>query len=348
MKKIMCLAISVLIVISISTMAVFAESNYNGKISEELQTALDIRSDEDFVKVLVEFSYVIDEEAEAEINEMTIKKCGYALTETSTEAQKRAYNATYKEYKSEYCENENAKILESFEISEPFISYVSAVIVDTTKAKVIEMAESQLVLSIDYKGKIIVPDEGHMFEDRYISKQEQIISDLYTYDEIEYHYSAQGDIQWVLVYAMNEYPAPLSTYVVLKDRVVCYGYYYSPATLYSVYDVVKDEFYDISTIEWLDYEGLEQAIEKQEIGVPIGDSDFDRKLTVMDATFVQRVIAELDEFNNYDNISDYYVPRGKEILKYISDFDRDGERTILDATAIQMKLAKVENIATTE
>ena len=62
----------------------------------------------------------------------------------------------------------------------------------------------------------------------------------------------------------------------------------------------------------------------------------------MDATFVQRVIAELDEFNNYDNINDYYVHRGKEILKYISDFDRDGERTILDATAIQMKLAQLE------
>ena len=60
---------------------------------------------------------------------------------------------------------------------------------------------------------------------------------------------------------------------------------------------------------------------------PIGDADGDGKITILDATRIQRYLAALiDE---------------TEIVLIYADFDEDGTLTILDATGVQRLLAGI-------
>ena len=61
----------------------------------------------------------------------------------------------------------------------------------------------------------------------------------------------------------------------------------------------------------------------------IGDSDRDGELTILDATHIQRRLADLSPF---DRLGDY-----------LGDVDGDGQLSILDATCIQRRLAAIEN-----
>ena len=58
-----------------------------------------------------------------------------------------------------------------------------------------------------------------------------------------------------------------------------------------------------------------------------GDVDHDGKVTVLDATRIQRILAEIDENTLFSVMN--------------GDVDADGEMTVLDATAIQKKLASI-------
>lgn len=61
----------------------------------------------------------------------------------------------------------------------------------------------------------------------------------------------------------------------------------------------------------------------------LGDIDMDGKVTIMDATLVQKYIAHLEDLTDQQ--------------KRLADVDGDGEITILDATEIQKMLANVKN-----
>lgn len=73
----------------------------------------------------------------------------------------------------------------------------------------------------------------------------------------------------------------------------------------------------------------------------IGDVDADKQLTVLDATKIQKVMAQLEEFDESNDISKH-VDFGGD-LDYISDFDHDGKTTILDAAEIQLVLAGIKD-----
>ena len=61
--------------------------------------------------------------------------------------------------------------------------------------------------------------------------------------------------------------------------------------------------------------------------VLIGDADRDGSVTILDATRIQRFIAELEPEENIDMIA--------------ADADRDGSVTVVDATRIQRVLAEL-------
>lgn len=61
----------------------------------------------------------------------------------------------------------------------------------------------------------------------------------------------------------------------------------------------------------------------------LGDTDCDGFLGIMDATFIQRYIALIDVFDDFQ--------------KKVADFDKDGEISIMDATEIQRYLAGYRN-----
>ena len=62
----------------------------------------------------------------------------------------------------------------------------------------------------------------------------------------------------------------------------------------------------------------------------IGDVDMDGVVTILDATYIQRVLASIDVFTDGQKVK--------------SDVDDDGEVTIIDATAIQLYIAKLETV----
>lgn len=70
-----------------------------------------------------------------------------------------------------------------------------------------------------------------------------------------------------------------------------------------------------------------EALESLKIGNPTGDADLDNTVSISDVTSIQRRIAELNQFNSYQNS--------------LSDVDNDGEVTISDATMIQLYLAQL-------
>ena len=60
----------------------------------------------------------------------------------------------------------------------------------------------------------------------------------------------------------------------------------------------------------------------------IGDVDLDDMINIMDVTSIQRFIADLNEFDDYQ--------------KMLADYDGDGVITIIDCTKIQRVLADVD------
>lgn len=110
---------------------------------------------------------------------------------------------------------------------------------------------------------------------------------------------------------------------------------------YYVYLPQKDIVYDLSYAYELQIEGIEEVFTECGIGRLIGDMDKDRKITIKDATYIQKCLANIQEFD-YDDYIDGFSIQNNPPLMYISDFNRDCKRNIKDATAIQKYLAKME------
>ncbi len=189
----------------------------------------------------------------------------------------------------------------------------------------------------------IMPAFSEISEPEYLYKDKLIeytLNDYYTlfiYNEQYSHTDADGNVDWVLIYAEAE---PFQEMPVSK--IVCDVYIHSnnmsyPFTIgYGIYDAKEDRFISLPGVDVAKYDGLEEYIDKN-IGKPLGDADGDGELSVLDATFIQLAIAGLCEFRGND-----YILSGDVVCGYLSDLNCDGERTILDATAIQLKLAGLE------
>lgn len=184
-----------------------------------------------------------------------------------------------------------------------------------------------------------------IFVEGYITPTSQYEGDKYIYDEEYYHHvdsdNPESEIDWVFVTAMSNAQKPWLSKCVIGDRVFwknCGGvpFEYGKA----VFDVKNNRFVALSDDMLDKYLGLREYLDEYNVGSPIGDADLDDRLTILDATYIQRAEAELCEYKYNDDISGCYQ-LGSKNLNYISDFDRDGERTILDATGIQRKLAKL-------
>lgn len=191
----------------------------------------------------------------------------------------------------------------------------------------------------DYYDEIYGGDEDWLFLDEFIENEliprKNTMVTLGYYYEYCCHKDATGNIDWAFAEAYT-FPVPgmeLSHYVVINDKVIYihtdYCIFYSGMV---IYDVKKDKFFDLLSVDLSEYEGLEEYIDKN-IGRQVGDADGDKELTVLDATFIQRAMAKLCEFNSNDYLEKY---------GYISDVDRDGERTVMDATKIQRHIAGLE------
>lgn len=158
------------------------------------------------------------------------------------------------------------------------------------------------------------------------------------YDEIYYHVNeTSGEIDWALIsvvlYAIN--PWEVVETLQIGDRVLKW-WVPGAAVLpygYAVYNVADDTFYDIQRVKPEEYDGFVEVIDELELGLPLGDVDMDSSVSVLDATEIQRYIAQLIE-----------VPYGYySYIPALADVEDDDEMNILDATALQVKLAQLED-----
>ena len=184
----------------------------------------------------------------------------------------------------------------------------------------------------------------HKLEEAFADRLNQApdYAKLEVYDELCKHLDSNGEFDWALIrYRIGAPQGPLSVSVPFGKAVVSISNIENNYLGMSVYDVKKDVFipiatgdlYHITAFDYSDYDGFEDALvwyakNRSELsGVKIylrGDADNDSTISILDATAIQRNLAELSVETFDDDHADY---------------DLDGTVTIVDATGIQRELA---------
>ena len=177
-------------------------------------------------------------------------------------------------------------------------------------------------------------------------------------DYEEYGYAVDPETtlnSWMLIYATTIFDSTgdEKPYAASDKWVIRQEQTNSPLFVhYCIYYCETMEFYDIADLwdglsddSWdgkKHNENLYKKLKFYKIGELIGDMDKDYKLTVKDATYIQKCLAGILEFPQNDKVDgDYTAGDHKYYLAYVSDFNRDGERSIKDATAIQKFVAGI-------
>lgn len=124
------------------------------------------------------------------------------------------------------------------------------------------------------------------------------------------------------------------------DYVIYDNYIGSPFVYgIGVYIPKSGEIYDLIKAYEMGIEGIENVFTEAKVGRLMGDMDADRKLTVKDATYIQKVVAGFEGFS----VDYIYASSFDDTLPCsVADFNRDREMNIKDATAIQKRLAGIE------
>ena len=227
----------------------------------------------------------------------------------------------------------------------------SAIII-TDKKQLFALAQSEPVLEIfDYSSTSTIPapfdGKEYFCLDSFIDYLGTLPYDelrtIDTYEELYYHYAADGQIDYVLINSKCGPAEMLNSLGIIGNRVLIMGAVNPFSYGMALYDVKTNKFYDLAKMRnYVDYEGLIEAIDRYGYGRLIGDMDKDNELTIIDATIIQRCLAGITEYPEddtiIDNSSEYFDPSFSQ-LEYYSDFDRNGNRDILDATATQRYLA---------
>lgn len=159
------------------------------------------------------------------------------------------------------------------------------------------------------------------------------------YNELYYHYTDDGELDWVLVQGLGYRERPALLYRIVGNRLLSNSSCFIPfdGTM-GVYDVAKRIYYDVTDDMLNRYDGLADVYMEMGIGRLIGDIDRDDELSIIDATIMQRCEAKSMDYPADDEVE---YRNSDDQLRYYSDFNRDGERDILDATCIQRYLTNL-------
>ncbi len=214
---------------------------------------------------------------------------------------------------------------------------------------------SLFIISAFNTSAIIVDTENQYKYDKNIISQifqeyELTDPDLYVVYKELYEYYSDGSSadetyypEYILIYVgsvnyADSFSTDLFGEFVLYDTDIGYPFAYE----YGIYVPATNEVYDLVQAYKLQIEGIEKVFTEYGIGRLIGDVDKDRKITIKDATCIQKCLAGISEFDSNDYIHAFVYEKTPPLL-YISDFNRDCKRNIKDATAIQKYLAKIDS-----
>lgn len=229
------------------------------------------------------------------------------------------------------------------------ISTLLAVIIVFSCFTVTAFAEDDFETQTEQSQEHSSTDTKDMIRELFLEKFSKRYDQVHFF-QIYYHYSKEtGDLDWVLINANSNMCLPWLIYESFGNKVVTEYNEGVPFRIgLCVFDAKSLEFYSLESAynNKSDFEGLEGYIEEN-IGRRIGDVDNDGALSIIDATIIQKCLAEIRDFPQDDVVdgneqgNGFYHMYGEKV-DFISDFNRDSKRNIEDATAIQMYLASVE------
>ncbi len=145
---------------------------------------------------------------------------------------------------------------------------------------------------------------------------------------------------FVVIHLSSNMVGPMFTADVFGDYIMEGDNWYFPFKYgYGIYVPKSQQVYDLTKAYDLGVQGVYKLFTERNFGKLIGDMDYDRKLTIKDATAIQKCLAGLSD--NFGYINAYNASENPPLIA-LSDFDRDCEVTIKDATAIQKHIAGLE------
>lgn len=180
-------------------------------------------------------------------------------------------------------------------------------------------------------------EQGAYFPE--ILDEEQAFNLWYMYKELYVHNNDNGELVYSLVFGATPYKTEGDIYEVYGNYVLRQSNSYSPYSFgYFIYLSETDNYLTLKEAIELEVPAVEEVFTIYGLGELIGDVDGDRTLSVLDATKIQRCLAQFEQFNENDEV---VGNNSNETSVYISDFNRDGKRNIFDATEIQRQVAGV-------
>ncbi len=171
----------------------------------------------------------------------------------------------------------------------------------------------------------------------YIRKYDVNLREYY-YDEKCRVFDEDGEESYVMIEAHNGVSSSAEIGFRFGNHIIKSNAIYSDFTYgFGIYDLKENKFYDVYDLRDAPdkYPKLESTLAFYSKAKPAGDCDGDDSLTILDATKIQRLIAQLDTPPSDDG----YVSHESDGYLYTSDIDNDGQVSIIDATTIQRKLA---------
>ena len=111
---------------------------------------------------------------------------------------------------------------------------------------------------------------------------------------------------------------------------------------YFVYTPENNKTYTLTEAYNAGIEGIENVFTDFGLGYLMGDADNDRRLTIKDATYIQKYIAKVEEIEAPEGLNGHNIDQSDDNFVSVADFDNNNNINIKDATAIQKRLAKID------
>ncbi len=164
---------------------------------------------------------------------------------------------------------------------------------------------------------------------------------LYEYYEEEPE-TAESTPDCVLIFACHPLVESPWDYSIVVGR----HYYYHDAnspydTVYCIYLPKEGRVISLKEAYEEKIPGIESCLEHTRADL-FGDMDFDDKLSVKDATYIQKCLVGLEKYKNAHYIGEHEVNNTDGIMYNVADFNRDDAVNVKDATAIQKHIAGLE------
>ncbi len=335
MKKIIAVFLTLLLLLGSLSISAFAEVSQN-KITYSLLQKMEVLKPEDVISVYISFS-----------GDMKRKDDMPSWPDKIKAAQE------YKEYIAERNKTIFAQVFDGLDVEILCDIFGNMVIANVKVSDINTIAKYDIVQDIDFYDEqtpVAEPSADkdlfkNLFWEEYkdeIDPNHMGMEETLSYGEKYYHYSkSTGQMDWALIFASSNMAMPWCIYGHFGEKVIRPDYEAIPFSFfYCIFDVEKQEFFSLEDAydNRSQYEDFEEYV-GDNIGERIGDVDGDGNLSIVDATTIQKCLAEVIEFSREDEVDGRFYRLYGTPVYYISDFNLDSKRDIVDATCIQKHLA---------